>query len=74
MSGRLECDREHTASVESDLGWALGAVMRGYLRAVDEVVADVPGGPRGYQVLVSPAARARAPSSRWPTNSASTGR
>lgn len=40
-------------SVESDLGWALGAVMRGYLRAVDEAVADVPGGPRGYQVLVS---------------------
>ena len=40
-------------SVESDLGWALGAVMRGYLRAVDEVVADVPGGPRGYQVLAS---------------------
>jgi DNA-binding MarR family transcriptional regulator len=40
-------------SVESDLGWALGAVMRNYLRAVDEVVADVPAGPRGYQVLAA---------------------
>lgn len=37
--------------LESDLGWALGTVMRSYLRAVDEVVAGVPGGPRGYQVL-----------------------
>ena len=40
-------------SVESDLGWALGTVMRNYLRAVDEVVTDVPGGPRGYQVLAA---------------------
>jgi DNA-binding MarR family transcriptional regulator len=40
-------------SVESDLGWALGTVMRNYLRAVGEVVADVPGGPRGYQVLAA---------------------
>src|SRR3954466_13598807 len=40
-------------NVESDLGWALGTVMRNYLRAVDEVVADVPGGPRGYQVLAA---------------------
>ncbi|MBW0114917.1 MarR family transcriptional regulator [Pseudonocardia sp. KRD-169] len=27
--------------------------MRSYLRAVDEVVAGVPGGPRGYQVLAA---------------------
>lgn len=40
-------------SVESDLGWALGTVMRSYLRAVNEVVAGVPGGPRGYQVLAA---------------------
>lgn len=38
-------------NVEADLGWALGAVMRSYLRAVERVMADVPGGPRGYQVL-----------------------
>ncbi len=40
-------------NVESDLGWALGTVMRNYLRAIDEVVAGVPGGPRGYQVLAA---------------------
>ena len=42
-----------TPRVESDLGWALGTVLRSYLRAVDEVVAGVPGGPRGYQVLAT---------------------
>ncbi|WP_285498977.1 MarR family winged helix-turn-helix transcriptional regulator [Actinokineospora sp. NBRC 105648] len=42
-----------TPSVESDLGWALGAVFRDYLRAADSVLADIPGGPRGYQVLTS---------------------
>lgn len=41
------------ASVENDLGWALGAVMRSYLRAAGEAVAGVPGGPRGYQVLAT---------------------
>jgi DNA-binding MarR family transcriptional regulator len=43
-------------AVDSDLGWALGTVMRSYLRAANAAVADVPGGPRGYQVL-SAAAR-----------------
>jgi len=38
-------------NVESDLGWALGTVTRSYLRTAAEAVADVPGGPRGYQVL-----------------------
>src|SRR5690349_13489063 len=37
--------------VEADLGWALGAVSRSYLRAVREAVSDVPGGVRGYLVL-----------------------
>jgi DNA-binding MarR family transcriptional regulator len=44
------------SNVESDLGWALGTVTRSYLRIAAEAVADVPGGPRGYQVL-SAAAR-----------------
>jgi DNA-binding MarR family transcriptional regulator len=39
--------------VESDLGWELGTVFRSYLKAVEAVVSDLPGGPRGYQVLVS---------------------
>jgi DNA-binding MarR family transcriptional regulator len=43
------------ANVESDLGWALGTVTRSYLRIAAEAVADVPGGPRGYQVLTSAA-------------------
>ena len=43
-------------TVDSDLGWALGAVMRSYLKAAHEAVDDVPGGPRGHQVL-SAAAR-----------------
>lgn len=41
------------AGVEADLGWALGALMRTYLRATAQALADVPGGPRGYQVLTA---------------------
>lgn len=43
------------SNVESDLGWALGTVTRSYLRIAAEAVADLPGGPRGYQVLTSAA-------------------
>ena len=39
--------------VETDLGWALGAITRSYLRAAREAVEDVPGGARGYLVLAS---------------------
>ena len=41
------------SSVEDELGWALGAIMRSYLRVAGEAVADVPGGPRGYLVLAT---------------------
>ncbi|GAA0625988.1 MarR family transcriptional regulator [Kribbella sandramycini] len=41
------------APVESDLGWALGVVFRRYAKASGEALADVPGGPRGYQVLAT---------------------
>ena len=34
-----------------DLGWALGAVLRSWMRATSDAVADLPGGPRGYQVM-----------------------
>jgi DNA-binding MarR family transcriptional regulator len=44
-----------TPSVESDLGWALGTVMRAYLRTAKERLAGIPGGPRGYQVLAAAA-------------------
>jgi DNA-binding MarR family transcriptional regulator len=42
-------------TVESDLGWALGAVMRAYMTAAHDAVDGVPGGPRGYQVLAAAA-------------------
>ncbi len=41
--------------LDDDLGWALGTVFRGYVRAVDTVLAEVPGGPRGLQVLTAAA-------------------
>ena len=39
-----------------DLGWALGTLLRTYLRGIGEVVRDLPGGPRAYQVLTIVAA------------------
>lgn len=36
----------------ADFGQALGSVLRRYLHGAHEVLADVPGGPRGYQVLL----------------------
>jgi DNA-binding MarR family transcriptional regulator len=37
--------------VEDDLGWALGLLFRRYQKTAGQVLGDVPGGPRGYQVL-----------------------
>jgi DNA-binding MarR family transcriptional regulator len=34
-----------------DLGWGLGVVLRAYAKAAHTAVADLPGGPRGYQIL-----------------------
>ena len=34
-----------------DLGWGLGTIFRAYVKAAHTAVADLPGGPRGYQVL-----------------------
>ncbi len=36
-----------------DLGWGLGMVFRAYVKAAHAAVADLPGGPRGYQVLAA---------------------
>ncbi len=36
-----------------DLGWALGVVFRGYVKAAGAAFAGLPGGPRGYQVLAA---------------------
>ncbi|MBU8812493.1 MarR family transcriptional regulator [Mycolicibacterium goodii] len=38
---------------ETDLGWALHAVVRQYRRLTDDLLSDLPGGPRGYQVLMT---------------------
>jgi DNA-binding MarR family transcriptional regulator len=38
---------------QADLGWALGAVFRAYQKLALVAVADLPGGPRGYQVLAA---------------------
>ncbi|GIJ80978.1 DNA-binding transcriptional regulator, MarR family [Micromonospora phaseoli] len=39
--------------ITDDLGWMLGVVFRAYVRAADHAVGDLPGGPRGYQVLTA---------------------
>src|SRR3984957_10852088 len=40
-------------ALDNDLGWALGVVFRSYAQAARAAFADVPGGPRGYQVLTA---------------------
>ena len=42
-------------ALSNDLGWALGVLSRSYVKAVAATFADVPGGPRGYQVLAAAA-------------------
>ncbi|WP_235929110.1 MarR family winged helix-turn-helix transcriptional regulator [Marisediminicola senii] len=41
------------AGIETELGWALPVMYQGFSRSATVAVAEVPGGPRGYQVLVS---------------------
>ncbi|HEY6502152.1 MAG TPA: MarR family transcriptional regulator [Streptosporangiaceae bacterium] len=41
--------------LEGDLGWMLGVVFRAYIKASDHALRDLPGGPRGYQVLTAAA-------------------
>jgi DNA-binding MarR family transcriptional regulator len=44
-----------TCTLSNDLGWALGTVFRGYVKATHEALGGLPGGPRGYQVLATAA-------------------
>jgi DNA-binding MarR family transcriptional regulator len=39
------------SALADDLGWGLGTVFRAYVTAAHDAVTDLPGGPRGYQVL-----------------------
>src|ERR1700680_3700031 len=38
-------------ALADDLGWGLGMLFRAYVRAARAALTDLPGGPRGYQVL-----------------------
>jgi DNA-binding MarR family transcriptional regulator len=53
MTQAPESPAETHYDLQADLGWALGVVLRGYAKGVQTVIADVPGGPRGFQVLTS---------------------
>jgi DNA-binding MarR family transcriptional regulator len=39
--------------LDRDLGWMLGVVFRAYVKAAELALHDLPGGPRGYQVLTA---------------------
>jgi DNA-binding MarR family transcriptional regulator len=41
------------SALDQDLGFTLGVVFRAYITAANAVVCDIPGGPRGYQILVA---------------------
>jgi DNA-binding MarR family transcriptional regulator len=40
-------------ALNDDLGWGLGVVFRAYVSAAHAATSEVPGGPRGYQVLAA---------------------
>ncbi|GII81942.1 hypothetical protein Sru01_69240 [Sphaerisporangium rufum] len=42
-------------ALDADLGWALGVVFRAYVKSANALFHDLPGGPRGYQVLAAAA-------------------
>src|SRR3984957_15654392 len=47
----VEAGERCNDALADDLGWGLGTVFRAYVKAAHQAVADLPGGPRGYQVL-----------------------
>jgi hypothetical protein len=48
---RAGCDE----ALADDLGWGLGVVFRAYVAAAHGAMVELPGGPRGYQVLAASA-------------------
>ncbi|GAA4667953.1 MarR family winged helix-turn-helix transcriptional regulator [Frondihabitans cladoniiphilus] len=42
-----------SGGIETQLGWSLHAMYQGFSRAATEAVASLPGGARGYQVLIA---------------------
>jgi DNA-binding MarR family transcriptional regulator len=41
------------SALDRDLGFTLGVIFRAYIKAANAAVCDIPGGPRGYQILVA---------------------
>lgn len=44
---------EPLEALDADLGWTLGVVFRAYVKSANALFRDLPGGPRGYQVLAA---------------------
>src|ERR1700687_2849425 len=53
LPGLPEAPRLVHSALDDDLGFALGVIFRAYIKAANAVVCDIPGGPRGYQILVA---------------------
>jgi len=53
MTTEAAAAQESADPLDHDLGWLLGVVFRAYVKAADSVVSDLPGGPRGYQLLAA---------------------
>lgn len=51
LQGMTETTDAQAPLADVDFGQALSALLRRYLDGAREVVDDVPGGPRGFQVL-----------------------
>src|ERR1700685_879405 len=56
-AGKLTTDARPAPGdrLADDLGWGLAVVFRAYVKAADAVTEGIPGGHRGYQVLVAAA-------------------
>jgi DNA-binding MarR family transcriptional regulator len=52
---KLTPERAPGDRLSDDLGWGLAVVFRAYVKAADAVTDGIPGGHRGYQVLVAAA-------------------
>ncbi|MER5879889.1 MarR family winged helix-turn-helix transcriptional regulator [Streptomyces sp. NPDC060235] len=54
--GTRRSTADEDITLDTDLGWAIRMVSSAFRRVATESVADLPGGPRGYLVLVALAA------------------
>jgi DNA-binding MarR family transcriptional regulator len=53
--GKEEAPHRCAEALGNDLGWALGMAFRLYAKTAEAVTAELPGGPRGFQVLAAAA-------------------